>query len=156
MAPQLAGAVGEYGVARDFIGRLFETSLRSTVSPVRLSQHEWSAGGCVLRIGDHDPSGAHLFIALAEDVSAFAETLMSIPVEFTRLAVVPSQIEEMGLSASTAPAAAAHQGGAHAPLINRPAVMLEPMLSNNRAFVAALVVHPHERCYRVIERCVDC
>lgn len=45
----------------------------------------------VLHIGDHDPSGAHMFLALAEDVTAFTRALGG-EVDFTRLAVTPEQI----------------------------------------------------------------
>jgi hypothetical protein len=50
----------------------------------------------VLHIGDHDPSGAHMFIALAEDVEAFARELGG-SVSFTRLAVTPEQIADLTL-----------------------------------------------------------
>jgi len=50
----------------------------------------------VLHIGDHDPSGAHLFLAFAEDVRAFAAEFGS-SVSFTRLAVTPEQIEQYEL-----------------------------------------------------------
>jgi hypothetical protein len=57
----------------------------------------------VLHIGDHDPSGVHVFSSMAEDVQAFAAGLDTdvLPV-FTRLAVTPEQIEELSLP--TAPA----------------------------------------------------
>ena len=54
----------------------------------------------VLHIGDHDPSGVHLFASLAEDVQALAQTAGTI--EFTRLAVTRDQIASLGLP--TAPA----------------------------------------------------
>lgn len=54
----------------------------------------------VLHIGDHDPSGAHLFLALVEDVTAFVRDLGG-EVTFSRLAVTPDQIHELTLS--TAP-----------------------------------------------------
>jgi hypothetical protein len=50
----------------------------------------------VLHVGDHDASGAHLFLAVAEDIAAFARELGGI-VTFTRLAVTPEQIAEYGL-----------------------------------------------------------
>jgi len=53
----------------------------------------------VLHIGDHDPSGAHIFISLAEDVEAFAEHYDG-DIRFTRLAVTPEQIEGLGLPTS--------------------------------------------------------
>ena len=52
----------------------------------------------VLHIGDLDPSGVHLFTALAEDVGAMCYGLdpESAP-RFTRLAVTPAQAEAMDL-----------------------------------------------------------
>jgi hypothetical protein len=55
--------------------------------------------GCpteVLDIGDHDPSGAHRFLAFWEDVAAFARELGG-EVVFTRLAVTPDQIQRYDL-----------------------------------------------------------
>jgi hypothetical protein len=49
-----------------------------------------------LHIGDHDPSGAHLFLALAEDVQAFAVEIGGV-VDFSRLAVTPEQIDRLRL-----------------------------------------------------------
>jgi hypothetical protein len=46
----------------------------------------------VLQIGDHDPSGTHIFSSLAEDVRAFAAGLGKTVPEFVRLAVTPRQI----------------------------------------------------------------
>jgi hypothetical protein len=52
----------------------------------------------VLHIGDHDQSGAHDFLALKEDVQAFVRTLApGLEVVFTRLAVLPAQIERYNL-----------------------------------------------------------
>lgn len=55
-------------------------------------------GAEVLHIGDLDPSGVHLFTALAEDVGAMCYGLdcESAP-RFTRLAVTPAQAEGMNL-----------------------------------------------------------
>jgi hypothetical protein len=50
----------------------------------------------VLDIGDHDPSGAHKYIAFLEDIEAFARDLGG-DVTFTRLAVTPEQIRQYGL-----------------------------------------------------------
>ena len=55
----------------------------------------------VLHIGDHDPSGAHIFLALKEDIKAFVDTLGG-EVEFHRLAVTPTQMKRLKLP--TAPA----------------------------------------------------
>ena len=51
----------------------------------------------VLRIGDYDPSGVHVFSSIAEDVQAFADGLFKSRPQFTRLAVTPEQIRALGL-----------------------------------------------------------
>jgi hypothetical protein len=51
----------------------------------------------VLDIGDHDASGAHRFLALWEDVRAFARDLGGEAATFTRLAVIPQQIDRYRL-----------------------------------------------------------
>jgi hypothetical protein len=52
----------------------------------------------VLHIGDHDPSGVHLFSSMAQDVQAIARDLgLRGQIEFSRLAVTPAQITELGL-----------------------------------------------------------
>lgn len=55
----------------------------------------------VLHIGDHDPSGVHVFSSLDEDVTAFVRANGG-DVVFQRLAVTPRQIERLNLQ--TAPA----------------------------------------------------
>jgi hypothetical protein len=56
----------------------------------------------VLHIGDHDPSGVHLFSSAAEDVRALARDMeLDADIEFTRLAVTPEQITQLRLE--TAP-----------------------------------------------------
>jgi len=56
----------------------------------------------VLHIGDHDPSGVHMFSAIAEDVQTFAQDLgLDGSIRFTRLAVTPAQIVDLKLT--TAP-----------------------------------------------------
>ena len=51
----------------------------------------------ILHIGDHDPSGWHLFTSLAEDVSEFVAALGGPTPTFTRLAVTPEQVAELDL-----------------------------------------------------------
>jgi hypothetical protein len=50
----------------------------------------------VLDVGDHDPSGAHKYLAFCEDIAAFARDLGG-DVSFTRLAVTPQQIVTLAL-----------------------------------------------------------
>jgi hypothetical protein len=59
-------------------------------------------GAEVLHIGDHDPSGVHVFSSIAEDVIAFSEGFSEEPPHFTRLTVTTEQITELALP--TAPA----------------------------------------------------
>lgn len=56
----------------------------------------------MLQIGDHDPSGMHLFSSLADDVSALIRDL-GLPgrAAFERLAVTPAQIVELNLPTAT-------------------------------------------------------
>jgi hypothetical protein len=94
MAPQLAETVDDYGI----------TVLSGGGFQSVTANHEFAQrlGGDaeILHIGDHDPSGVHLYIALVEDITAFAEAY-GISVKFSRLAVTPDQIEELELD--TAP-----------------------------------------------------
>ena len=104
MAPQLANTVEDYGITV-----LSSGGFDSVTEKHRLAQELVDGDDPVievLHIGDHDPSGAHMFLALAEDVTAFAEALSGSPslsLTFTRLAVIPDQIEALNLD--TAPAA---------------------------------------------------
>jgi hypothetical protein len=94
MAPQLAQAVDEYGLAVISSGG-FESVTETHRFALELTRYHDEQIE-VLHIGDHDPSGAHLFYALAEDVTEFAHSY-GLPITFTRLAVTPEQIDAMGL-----------------------------------------------------------
>lgn len=59
----------------------------------------YSSRTTVLHLGDHDPSGVHIFRALSEDIRAFADVYGG-EVDFQRLAVTPEQIREMSLPTS--------------------------------------------------------
>ena len=100
MAPQLARVAGEYGVPV-----LSSGGFDSTTERFRFAQEVASEDRPVevLQIGDHDPSGAHMFLALSEDVEAFVWELGG-KVRFSRLAVTPDQIAARDLP--TAPAKA--------------------------------------------------
>jgi len=97
MVPQLASVCNPFGITVRASGG-FDSLTEKHAFAKQLSEDGRPTE--VLHIGDHDPSGAHLFLALAEDVQAFCENLGG-EVEFTRLAVTPIQIEEMNLQ--TAP-----------------------------------------------------
>lgn len=100
MVPQLFQAVRDYGL-RVISSGGFESVTEKRALALDLSQYAEPVE--VLHIGDHDPSGAHLFLALAEDVEAFG-LRYGLDVTFTRLAVIPAQIEALALP--TAPAKA--------------------------------------------------
>jgi hypothetical protein len=91
MVPQLARVAHLYGV----------TVMASGGFDSLTSKYEF-ASSCdddteVLHIGDHDPSGVHIYSSLEEDVVAFAEEELASTVTFTRLAVTPAQIRRYRL-----------------------------------------------------------
>lgn len=92
MVPQLARVAGPYGVAVvssggfDSVTAKHEAGLRLAGEPT-----------AVLHIGDHDPSGVHIFSSLAEDVGAFAAAYGAGGLEFVRLAVTPEQARRLDL-----------------------------------------------------------
>lgn len=99
MAPMLARVANEYGVAVMSSG-----GFDSLTAKYRFAQELVEYGLAeILHIGDHDPSGVHLFKALAEDIQAMCYGIdpESAPA-FTRLAVTPEQVIELALP--TAPA----------------------------------------------------
>jgi hypothetical protein len=98
MAPQLARVTGQYDVPVISSG-----GFESVTEQYRLAVEIAGEGRPVevLHVGDHDPSGAHLFLSLTENVVAFANKFGG-DVTFTRLAVIPEQITRLSLP--TAPA----------------------------------------------------
>jgi hypothetical protein len=93
MVPQLARVAHEYGVPVLSSGGFDSVTEKHTFAAEIADDGRPTE---VLHIGDHDPSGAHMFIALAEDVEAFARELGG-SVTFTRLAVTPEQIVDLAL-----------------------------------------------------------
>lgn len=93
MAPMLAAAVADYGVpvlsSGGFDSLTAKHDLARELAEVPCAE--------VLHIGDHDPSGVHLFTALAEDVSVMTVSLGGHFPAFTRLAVTRDQAEALGL-----------------------------------------------------------
>jgi hypothetical protein len=93
MVPQLERVVHPFGVTVMSGGGFDSTTDRHNFAAA-LAGHERATE--VLHIGDHDPSGAHMFLAFLEDVEAFARELGG-QATFTRLAVTPQQIGEYRL-----------------------------------------------------------
>ncbi len=98
MLPQITRLTAHYGIVSYAAGG-FDSSTAKHELAAMLS--DWGKAE-VLHIGDHDPSGEHLFANLAEDVGEFVGD--DTDVRFTRLAVTPEQIAALGLP--TAPAKA--------------------------------------------------
>jgi hypothetical protein len=98
MVPQLARITDPYDVPVISSG-----GFESVTEQYRLAVEIADARRPVelLHLGDHDPSGAHLYLYLIENIAAFAERLGGA-VSFTRLAVIPEQIATLNLP--TAPA----------------------------------------------------
>jgi hypothetical protein len=93
MAPQLAHVANPFGVPV-YSGGGFDSLTAKHEFADKLIDHKRPTE--VLHVGDHDPSGAHLYLSFAEDVAAFADGL-SGDVRFTRLAVTPDQIKRSNL-----------------------------------------------------------
>jgi hypothetical protein len=89
MTPQLASITKPYGILARGAGGFESTTFRYKFAS-ELTDYDCPTE--VLDIGDHDPSGAHKYIAFCEDVEAFVRELGG-RVSFTRLAVTPQQIE---------------------------------------------------------------
>ena len=92
MVPQLERVGSPYSVPVYSSGGFDSVTVKHDMA----EQFAESGPVLVLHIGDHDPSGVHVFGSLAEDVTAFGLELGAV-VEFSRLAVLPEHIDEFGL-----------------------------------------------------------
>lgn len=97
MVPQIERVTAPFGIAVHSSGGFDSLTAKHDLARMLAG---WGSAE-VLHIGDHDPSGVHLFMSMAEDVRALAS---EGDIGFARLAVTPEQIEAMGLP--TAPAKA--------------------------------------------------
>lgn len=98
MAPMLARAADAYGVPVLSSGGFDSLTAKHDLARELARVAQAGQGAEVLHIGDLDPSGVHLFTALAEDVGAMCYGLDSESAPaFTRLAVTPAQAEAMDL-----------------------------------------------------------
>jgi hypothetical protein len=94
MAPQLARIVDPYGI------EVLSSGGFSSLTDTHGLAAEWRRQAItVFQLGDHDPSGLHVFSHLAEDVAAFAASYQG-DVEFVRLAVTLEQAHELGLESA--------------------------------------------------------
>jgi hypothetical protein len=93
MVPQLSRLVGKYGISVLSSGGFDSVSMKYSFA------REIADTGCpvvVLHVGDHDASGCHAFLALADDVMAFCDRLGG-HVQFERVAVLPQHVNQYGL-----------------------------------------------------------
>jgi hypothetical protein len=93
MVPQLESIAADYGVPLISGGGFESTTKRHEIARAIADEDRRLE---FLHIGDHDPSGAHLFLALAEDVQAYLADYGG-DARFTRLAVTPEQIDSLAL-----------------------------------------------------------
>jgi hypothetical protein len=89
--PQVERIARDYGITVVSSGDFDPTIVKHEIAEL---VKDWPAVE-ISHLGDHDPSGVHLLSALAKDVHAF--TGPEHDIRFTRLAVTPDQIEELGL-----------------------------------------------------------
>ena len=94
MLPQVERVAGPYGIPVQSSGGFDSLTAKYGLAEF-LGE---SPAAEVLHIGDHDPSGVHVFSSLAEDVCAICgDREYEVDVTFTRLAVTPEQIAVLGL-----------------------------------------------------------
>jgi len=93
MVPQLERVAHDYSVPVLSSGG-FDSITAKHAQAVEIAGDERSTA--VLHVGDHDPSGVHLYGSLDEDVRAFVDGYGG-RCSFARLAVTPAQVERHGL-----------------------------------------------------------
>lgn len=97
MAPMLARVANPYGVPVLTSGGFDSLTAKHELAE-ELAMAAQRGEDCeVLHLGDLDPSGVHLFSALAEDVGAMVESLCGAKPTFTRLAVTQEQADRLRL-----------------------------------------------------------
>jgi hypothetical protein len=97
MVPQLERVCDPYSVPVYSSGGFDSTTARHRIA----AEFSRMDSVRVLHLGDHDPSGVHVFCSLDEDIQAFLSA-MGGRATFTRLAVLPEHVERYHLP--TAPA----------------------------------------------------
>jgi hypothetical protein len=94
MVPQIERIADPYGISVQSAGGFDSLTCKHDLA---LKLGEWPAVE-ILHIGDYDPSGAHIFSSLAEDVQALARDLGKAgKLMFSRLVVTRQQIDELRL-----------------------------------------------------------
>jgi hypothetical protein len=95
MKPQIEAVADDYGVPVIASGGFDSLTAKYQLAG-SLGEHHGLTE--VLHIGDHDPSGEHLFTSMADDIKALiCDRGLPGEVAFLRLAVTPEHIAELGL-----------------------------------------------------------
>jgi hypothetical protein len=100
MARMVADVALQYGVPVYSAGGFDSTTGKHDAAARFLERDNEAEDGLptiVLHLGDYDASGVSLFVAAAEDVTAFVEDFGGDEPEFVRVAVTEAQIGEYGL-----------------------------------------------------------
>lgn len=92
MVPQLRKICDPYSIPVASSGGFDSTTAKHDIA----QQLSTAISTTVLHIGDHDPSGVHIFNSLREDITAFANYYDG-DIQFTRLAVLPEHIAKYDL-----------------------------------------------------------
>ena len=92
MVPQLADALTQYHIPVISSGGFDSVTTKHNFAE-EISEHSEVV---ILHLGDHDPSGVHMFGSLDEDLQAFLDYYGG-SVNMQRIAVTPDQVEELGL-----------------------------------------------------------
>jgi hypothetical protein len=92
MVPQLGAVAGPFGIEVCSSGGFDSLTDKHRIGRL------WAGDRAVtvLHLGDHDPSGVHVFSSLAEDIEEFAAAYGG-DVEFVRVAVTPEQAHQYNL-----------------------------------------------------------
>lgn len=97
MAPMLARVANRYGVPVLTSGGFDSVTAKHDLAHELAAAMAAGERAEVLHLGDLDPSGVHLFSALAEDVGAMCQALAGDVPTFTRLAVTREQADRLAL-----------------------------------------------------------
>ena len=92
MVPQLARIADPYGIEVCSSGGFDSLTDKHRIGRLWAGRQAVTA----LHLGDHDPSGVHVFSSLAEDIAEFAADYGG-DVEFVRVAVTPEQARQYNL-----------------------------------------------------------
>ena len=93
MVPQLQRVADDYSVPVYSSGGFDSLTTKHAVAQQISGEGEAVE---VLHIGDHDPSGVHIFGSLDEDIRAFVDDLGGCMTGY-RLAVTPAQVQQFNL-----------------------------------------------------------